>query len=154
MKKPGRKGEKKEKQSGVKTGAKNRVPISDVIRPLMKLRAKLDRIVNLTLRKEMRFGASQFRILMALTVRPDITQKEIAEYWDVTEAAVSRQVSMLEVRGWVTRKPAMAITPEGIATMTEARGIMDRVFERIFRDISDKKRKASAGIFEELISKL
>ncbi len=137
-----------------KGGVTNKVPISNVIRPLMKLRAKLDRIVNITLRKEMGFGGSLFRILMALTVRPDITQKEIAEYWDVTEASVSRQISILERRGWVKRKPVMAITPLGTITMEKARSIMEKVFEKIFKDISDKKRKSATAIFEELLSNI
>ena len=131
---------------------KNVVPIASVIQPLMKLRAKLDRIINLTLHKEMGFGASQFRILMALSIRPTITQKEIAEFWDVTEAAVSRQVSLLENRGWVKRKPTMTITPLGVVTLEKARGIMEKVFERIFKKISDKKRKTASEIFEELLS--
>ena len=120
----------------------------------MKVRAKLDRITNLTLRKEMGFGASQFRILMALTMRPDISQKEIAEYWDVTEAAVSRQISLLERRGWVHRKPTMSVTPLGTATLAKARSIMEKVFEHIFKEIPDKKRKAAATIFEDLLSEL
>lgn len=130
----------------------NIVPISSVIRPLMKLRAKLDRIVNITLRKEMDFGASLFRILMALTVRPDITQKEIAEYWDVTEASVSRQISILEKKGWVKRKPTLTITPRGTATLEKARGKMDKVFEKIFKKINNKKRKAASAIIEELMN--
>jgi DNA-binding MarR family transcriptional regulator len=144
----------KKNTSILQTIRPDRVPISDVIRPLMKCRAKLDRIVNLTLRKEMGFGASLFRIMMALSVRPDITQKEIAEYWDVTEASVSRQVSILERRGWVKRKPSMAITPLGTATMEKARGTVEKVFESIFKDIPDVKRKAATAIFEELLSKL
>jgi DNA-binding MarR family transcriptional regulator len=137
-----------------KKGAKKPMPIASVIQPLMKLRAKLDRIVNLTLRKKMGFGASLFRILMALTMRPGITQKEIADFWDVTEASVSRQVSILERRGWVKRKPAMAITPLGTAMLEKARGTMDNVFEKLFKKISDKKRRAAAAILEELISNI
>ena len=133
---------------------KNVVPIASVIQPLMKLRAKLDRIINLTLRKEMGFGASLFRIMMALTMRPGITQKEISDFWDVTEASVSRQVSILERRGWVTRKPTMVITPLGTTALAKARGTMEGVFEKIFKNISDKKRKATTALIEELINSI
>ncbi len=133
---------------------KHRIPISSVIQPLMKLRAKIDRIVNVTLRKEMGFGGSLFRILMALTVRPGITQKEIADFWDVTEASVSRQIGILEERGWVVKKPNLTITPLGSATLAKARRIIDDVFETIFKNVSDKKRKELTSVFEELIKNI
>ena len=79
------------------------VPIVNVIRPVMQLRAGLDRISTFVLKKKMGFGVSQFRILYVLAYKPHITQRYIADFWDVTEASVSRQMNILEERGFIKR---------------------------------------------------
>ncbi len=131
-----------------------RVPIRNIIQPVMKLRMKLDRIINVTLQKKMGFGISQFRILVGLELRPEMSQKDIADFWDITEASVSRQVSILEKSGLVTRAPRIAITALGTGTVAKARTAVDIVFENIFKNITDKKRAAAAELLEELIKNI
>jgi len=128
------------------------IPINTVTRPIMKLKVRLDRITTLTLKQELGFGNSQFRILLALTLRPDITQKKIADFWDVTEASVSRQIKILEKNNFITRdKNGMAITTLGQNTLEKARVAVDTVFEEIFADVTSADRKLMTQLTETLI---
>ena len=127
-------------------------PISTVTRPLMKLRARLDRISTLALRTEMGLGYSQYRILLGLSIRPDITQKYIADFWDVTEASVSRQVKILEKNKLIERsKNHMLLTTLGKKTLAKAKMMVDGVFEEIFADVDDTNRKHLTTSIEGLL---
>ena len=147
------------------------VPIVEIIRPVMQLRAGLDRISTFVLKKKMGFGVSQFRILYVLAYKPHITQKNIADFWDVTEASVSRQMSILEKRGFIKRKSALngiatqgqqkksklskaAISPAGKKALDWALRYTTESFENIFRDIDSADRKTIARLLEKLLEKV
>lgn len=137
------------------------VSIVNVIRPVMQLRAGLDRVSTLILRKKMGFGVSQFRILYVLAYKPHITQKDIADFWDVTEASVSRQMSILEKRGFIRRnangkreKSRPAISPAGKAALDRALKYTTESFEKIFKDISPGDRKTAVELLEKLLEKV
>ena len=125
--------------------------ISTVISPIMKLKMRIDRIMSLTLKKEMNMSAAQFRMLFALTSHPAITQKEIAAFWDVTEASVSRQIKLLETKGFISRTPKLTITASGQKTLTEGKAVLDGVFEEIFKSVSDADRIKIASLAETLL---
>lgn len=120
----------------------------------MKLHMRLDRIINLKLQEHMGFGISQFRILIGLQLRPEMTQKDIADFWNITEASVSRQVKILEKQHWLVRTSRIAITPLGTKTIEKARAVIDEIFEKIFINVDDKKRKAAATLLESLLEEL
>jgi DNA-binding MarR family transcriptional regulator len=134
------------------------VPIVDVIRPVMQLRAGLDRISTFVLRKKMGFGVSQFRILYVLAYKPHITQKDIADFWDVTEASVSRQMNILEKRGFIGRKKLKlskpSISPTGKKALDQAMRHTTQSFEKIFKDIGTTDRKTIARLLEKLLEKV
>ncbi len=130
------------------------ISINSVIRPVMQLRAGLDRISTLILRDTMGFGVSQFRILYVLAYKPDITQKDIASFWDVTEASVSRQVSILVRRGYVTRSPKSVISATGKKALDKAMKYLNDHYEKLFEDFSTKDRKIAIDILEKLLEKV
>ena len=134
------------------------IPITSVIRPVMQLRAGLDRISTFILKKKMGFGVSQFRILYVLAYKPRITQKNIADFWDVTEASVSRQMSILEKRGFIERnKTAFSkpiISPAGKKALDKALQHITESFEKIFKDIGSTDRKTITELLEKLLEKV
>ena len=134
------------------------MPIHSVIRPVMQLRACLDRVSSAVLRKKMGFGASQFRILYVLANKPEMTQKVIADFWDVTEASVSRQIGILAAQGLVTKKglgsQGAALTPKGKKALDSAMTVTSEAFEKIFEDVSDGDRRKTAELLENCIEKI
>ncbi len=135
-----------------------KTPIDTVIRPVMQLRAGLDRVTCMVLREKMGFGVSQLRILYVLAFKPDITQKNIADFWDVTEASVSRQIRVLEKKGFISRSTATSakpsLSPAGKQALDTAMKYTQATFEKIFKDISSSERKSVAHILEKLIEKV
>jgi DNA-binding MarR family transcriptional regulator len=124
----------------------------------MQLRACLDRVSTGVLRKKMGFGVSQFRILYVLANKPEMTQKVIADFWDVTEASVSRQVGILARQGFVVKKShasqGAAITVKGKKALDTAMKHISTSFEKIFSDVSDSERKKTAELLEKFIGKI
>ena len=147
---------KKERFQAAKTNESlvKAVPINNVIRPVMQLRAGLDRVSSIVLRKKMGFGVSQFRILYVLAFKPEISQKDIADFWDVTEASVSRQVSILEKQGLVSRSSKTMISSKGKKALTKALKYLNATFEKIFVGIPDADRRTVARLMENLIEKV
>jgi DNA-binding MarR family transcriptional regulator len=139
-----------------KTSKQAKTPIHSVIRPIMQLRACIDRVSTAVLRKKMGFGVSQFRILYVLANKPEMTQKVIADFWDVTEASVSRQIGILIRQGLALKKAknGIIITPKGKKALDMAMDETAEAFEKIFRDISDSDRKRAAELLEDFIEKI
>ncbi len=132
-----------------------KTPIHSVIRPIMQLRACLDRVTSSVLRKKMGFGVSQFRILYVLANKPEMTQKVIADFWDVTEASVSRQIGILIKGGFAVKKgQSPTITPKGKKALDTAMREVTAAFEKIFKDIRDDDRRHTAELLENFIGKI
>jgi len=132
-----------------------KTPIHSVIRPIMQLRSCMDRVTSGVLRKKMGFGVSQFRILYVLANKPEMTQKVIADFWDVTEASVSRQIGILAGQGLAAKKAGgMAITPKGKKALDAAMKEITTAFEKIFKDISDGDRRRTAELLENFMEKI
>ena len=53
--------------------------------------------------QEFKLTLSQFRVMRAIAVYPEISAQEICEFDGVNSMLVSRAVGMLEKRGWVVR---------------------------------------------------
>src|ERR1700679_3430687 len=139
-----------------KTSKQAKTPIHSVVRPIMQLRACLDRVSTAVLRKKMGFGVSQFRILYVLANKPEMTQKVIADFWDVTEASVSRQIGILVRQGLAVKKAksGIIITPKGKKALDMAMDEVAGAFERIFKEISDSDRKHAAELLENFVEKI
>jgi DNA-binding MarR family transcriptional regulator len=135
-----------------KTAEKPITSIQEIIRPVMQLRALLDRISTIALRKKMGFGISHFRILYVLAFKTNMTQRDIADYWDVTEASISRQVNILREKGLVEKKPSTALTPKGRKTLDEALRQATITFENVFSEVRESDRKNAVTILGRLSS--
>jgi len=83
-----------------------------------------------------------------------MSQQDIASFWGITPAAVSRQIQILKKKGLVkekvagmgptrlapTRKHIIVLTPSGSQKMNKMFTIIDRVFESAFSKISEKDK--------------
>jgi DNA-binding MarR family transcriptional regulator len=132
------------------TDKTNKTSIQNIVRPVMQLRASLDRISTLALRKHIGFGISHFRILYVLNFKTEMSQKDIADYWDVTEASVSRQVNILRQKGLVEKKPSTRLTPKGKKTLDDALAHATLTFEHVFKEVTEEDRKQAAMLLEKL----
>lgn len=93
----------------------------------------LDKLVDQALEEELGITFSQFKIIMAIDYNT-VCQKEVATFWDMTEAAVSRQVELLLASKLLLRKENEENRRQYHLTLSE-KG--KRVFDEGFKVISE-----------------
>lgn len=114
--------------------------------------------------KENTISFSQFMILVGFACHRDISvsQASIANFSHLTEATVSRHISTLVSKGYLTkkenkenrRKHLISITKKGLTVFTQAEKIIDRELITIFKDIKDSDRKSIMKNFNNVLLQL
>ena len=132
-----------------------------MIRHTHRLVSAIDRIADVTLREESDLSLSHFRMMLAIHKELG-SQQEIASFWGITPAAVSRQVHLLKEKGLVkegvkehvkgesSRKHAITLTAAGVQKMKKMFLIIDRVFEAAFSRVSEKDKMVTEKTLVEM----
>lgn len=102
------------------------------------------------LQERLGIGFSQFKIMMVLSHKPHIQQKEIADKLGQTEASISRQIKLLTEQGLLqaVRRPenkrerVTTLTPKGERYTDEAVDILNLYHAPVFDQLSEKERAA------------
>jgi len=122
--------------------------ICETLQPILSIVLIFKKIADRVLRSELDITMAQFRILVAIQHGSDLSQQKIAEFWGMTEASASRQVDILGRSGLISktrdprdsRKHVLKLTKKGLEDIKLASRLMNGVFDRIFKDISDKDK--------------
>jgi DNA-binding MarR family transcriptional regulator len=85
---------------------------------IQHLAAVMSKQTDKVLQEQLGIGLSQFRILMVLEWNPRVQQSTIATSLGQTEASISRQIKLLEKRGFLVTKPDPLNKRKHIATPT------------------------------------
>lgn len=93
------------------------------------------------LQMRLNISYSRFRIIVALNEGKEC-QKAIADYWKISEAAVSRQIENLVKLGYVVnsqddtnkRKNKAMLTDKGSLALKEAFEMLDTEYDQIYKD--------------------
>lgn len=125
---------------------------------LHKLSFLLDKLADRTLQDELDLSFSQLRILIAINRNSEVTQKKIACFWDMTQAAVSRQIELLIEKKLVAmhenvhnrRENHLSLTPSGEKILEDAHSLLDSKYEAIFKIVSPRERE----VFEDIVHRL
>ncbi len=88
--------------------------------------------------------------MYVLNFKKEMSQKDIADYWDVTEASVSRQVNILRQKGFVEKKPSTHLTLKGKKVLDDALSHATATFEEVFEGVTDTERKHAVALLEKL----
>ena len=114
--------------------------------------------------KEDTISFSQFMILIGFMCSTDTatSQASIATFSHLTEATVSRHISTLVSRGYLSRKEdkdnrrkhRIMITKKGIAVFKKAEEIIDKELELIFKNIKESDRKNIMKNFSNVLTEL
>ncbi len=117
-----------------------------------------------TLTKEKAISFSQFMVLIGFACEEEspLSQTAIAEYSNLTEATVSRHITVLVSLGYLSkeenkenrRKHRITITKKGLAAFTKAEQIIDKELLTIFSPISEKDKTNIMKNFNSTITLL
>lgn len=118
----------------------------------------LHRQADQTLQERLGLGLSQYKILYMLQAYPGVAQKKLADYVGQTEASVSRQVKLLQEKGFVVsrvdaaerRKHLAALTGKGIKITHAANEIIDQFHEPLFGSLSSKEQAQLGTLLAKL----
>lgn len=138
------------------------ISIQMVIGPVLFIKNELDRIIDPFLIEKFGITESQFRILTPIFVHGHTTQKSLADFWNVSEAAINRQVSVMIKKGLVikkinkkdSRKTEIHLTPNVKKMIHTIYPQMDTFLEEKFRELPQKDRKKIVSSFAKIIKVL
>lgn len=99
------------------------------------------------LQERLGLGFSQFKIMMVLSHKPHIQQKEIAEKLGQTEASISRQIKLLTDQGLLQavqrpenrRQRITTLTLKGERYTDEAIAILNKYHAPVYDSLSEKQ---------------
>ena len=109
-------------------------PTNQITYLIQHLSSVMGKQTDQLLQQQLGIGFSQYRILTALEWNPRVQQKTIADNLGQTEASISRQIKLLEDRGYVSvkadetnrRKHIIVPTPMGMQITEAANAIIRR----------------------------
>ncbi len=122
----------------------------------------LDKLADKTLQQKLNLTHSQFLILMALNYNPDVSQAKIAQYLELTEAAVSRQIEILIEKKMIAgqenknnrRENILSLTKSGQDKLHEAFHVLDNKYQEIFKVIGKSDSKTFSQSLDKLLNAL
>lgn len=131
----------------------------DIVYSAHKAVFVIDKIADKILQDNLNLTYSQFRILAAIRKNPDVSQKNIADFLDMTESAVSRQMEFVVDREFVKktenkknrRQHVLALTTSGKDQLQKAFKTLDAKFEEVFDVINQDEREVLASAFAKLL---
>lgn len=122
----------------------------------------MDKLTDQTLKNTLNLTHSQFLILMALNHYPNVSQSKIAEFLELTQAAVSRQIDILKYKNMIFQKEKdtnrrehiVSLTNTGKKELEKAFHILDSKFQNKFQILNSNEKKSLTESLQKLFDTL
>ncbi|MBI2611649.1 winged helix-turn-helix transcriptional regulator [Candidatus Gottesmanbacteria bacterium] len=127
-----------------------------------KLVFLIDKTTDKILNEQLQITHSQVIMMHAIKHRGEVSQTDIAKYWQITDAAVSRQVEILATKGFIKlwqnpqnrRENLLSLTGSGQNYLQKAFKLLDKTFSELFQVLSASERKILIESLDKLLQKL
>lgn len=145
-----------------------RKPKIPFVEPLLAAAMVLDRHIDSFIKENTGYGLSQFKILVSIERAFDCkksyecSQSAIAQLWGVSEAAISRQASLLERDKLIQRtsdpnegrRVMLKVTAKGKKMVAKTMQVLDKELSRIFKPIPNPKRLQLSNHLKKVLKAL
>lgn len=136
--------------------------------PLYELGIRLDKLYLLR-RVAVNHGAvegdlymGQLPILDYIIEHPGCTQKEVADYLQVTPASIALSTKRLQQAGLIQkevdrenlRRNKLTVTDRGVAAKERFRVLMDSLDQKLFQDFSQEELAALKGLLDRMLNNI
>lgn len=129
---------------------------------LQKSLCFFDKMADQVLRKETNLTLAQFHVLMMIYMHGTTSQQLIAEMLQNTQASVSRQVSLLLQKKYLTRTQNLknkreyhlANTLLGTNLVKKSVKVLDRSFKEVFDLIPEKEKEKMVTYLNKIIHRV
>ena len=133
----------------------------DITYNLHKVTFLMDKIGGAILEKELGLTLSQFRILMAID-KGEVCQSHIAKFWEMTEAAISRQIDILLERDLIKseeneenrRKNNLELTKLGKNILKKSFQALDKTYEAFYSQLDQNDRERLMNDLKKILSEV
>ena len=130
----------------------------DITYNLHKVVFLLDKIADEVLEDKLGVTFSLFKILIAIDHKT-MSQREIADYWDMTEAAVSRQIELLLDKKLVEREEnpdnrrqhVLKLSQTGRKMYDKGFKVLDEKTEEVFVVLDEREREVMTEGIHKLL---
>ncbi|MBI5466729.1 MAG: winged helix-turn-helix transcriptional regulator [Candidatus Kerfeldbacteria bacterium] len=127
---------------------------------LHKLTFLIDRIAEQALTEHSNITFGQFRLLMALQHHRALSQKKVANFHGLTEAAISRVVETLVKRKYIVRQAnptnrrehILMLTPVGERQAVRAMATLTKTFRKLFGVLTATENEHFNHTLERLLA--
>lgn len=125
---------------------------------LLHVATTLEHYLDQTLQEQLGIGLAQYRILLAFEKTSPLSQRDIADFLNQTEAGISRQVKLLVEKGIVTTKVSARnrrqhlcfITPKGVRLFAAAQELVHKTIDARFAKITERQQKQLFEVLEHI----
>lgn len=129
-----------------------------IISKLQKISHSWVRQTDQALQERLGIGLSQLKIMDLLQNDVVLSQRQIADELSQTEASISRQVRLMQERGWLTtatdpserRKRLAQSTLAGQKITIAAQEIINEQNQKLLQNISPKQQQAFLDLLQKL----
>ncbi len=119
----------------------------------------MDKIADSSLQQNLDLSLSQFLLLMAIVNKPNVSQIEIADFLEQSQAAVSRQIDVLKNKNIIgskineanRRENVLFPTAEGQRVFKEANKILDEKFNELYRVMNQKEKEDFENSLDKIL---
>jgi DNA-binding MarR family transcriptional regulator len=119
----------------------------------------MDKLADSTLQSKVDLTLSQFLLLMTIIENPNLKQIEVANFLELTQAAVSRQIEVLrnkkliivEINQENRRENFLNPTPLGNKIFTQSSEILHEKFENLYKVITEKDKENLEKSLDKLL---
>lgn len=120
----------------------------------------IDKTADSTLQTKVNLTLSQFMILMNVVQKPGLTQIEISNSLEVTQAAVSRQIDVLKNKNLITikknennhREHLLFPTGYGNEVFTRSNQILHEAFDELYAVMDEREKENLEKSLDKLLS--
>ncbi len=119
----------------------------------------MDKLEDRLLQRDFQMSLPQFRMLLAIDDKT-VCQREIAEFWGTTQAAVSRQIDYLVEHEFVSREEnsenrrqySLVLTKKGKKLLENMFSIIEQEYAQIYEHISATERNSLTASLQKMIT--
>lgn len=115
----------------------------------------MDRVIDEILKKEFDIGLNSFLVLHLISLYQNITQKTLANYLNLTPAAISKSVFLMKKNGWLEiqqnpqnrKENHLTLTQSGKDLVEKANKIVEQNTQILENDLSvDEVNKTDSAL--------
>lgn len=119
----------------------------------------MDKVADSSLQQKLNLTLSQFLILMAISQNPNITQIQVANFLEQTQAAVSRQIDVLKNKKLIEitknednrRENLLFPTSLGRKVFTQANDVLHKTFDDLYKVMNDREKNQLEKSLDKLL---